>query len=259
MRIRFSILYSPYCTEALLTFLQLLTGTAEIFGTELALSQPYSFTGSKSSIYTYHGCTFTVTGKPSIDYVAEETPMTSYLNLHFALEALRSEASDTYSIGPRVLVVGPENAGKTSLVKLLASYATRAGRQPVVVNLDPKEGMLTMPGTISAVALESILDVQEGWGSSTTNGPSMVPTKLPLVYYYGYQEPDEQKELFKPLVTRLALAVMNRIEEDPEVKGAGCVIDTCGSVAVGKGGYDVIQHIVSEFSGMWMVSCFFAQ
>ena len=77
-------------------------------------------------------------------------------------------------------------------MKLLAAYATRSGRQPLVVNLDPKEGLLSVPGTISAFALESIVDVEEGWGSSPTNGPSPIPVKLPLVYYFGYSDPEAQ-------------------------------------------------------------------
>ena len=188
-------------------------------------------------------------GKCQIDYVAEETPMITYANVHFAVENLREYARASNTLGPRILIVGPDNAGKTSLVKLLAAYATRSGRKPVVANVDPKEGMLTVPGTLSTVALESILDVEDGWGSSPTNGPSQIPVKLPLVYHYGLEDPDAYGDLFKPLVRRLALSVINRMEEDAEVKQAGCIIDTAGSMSQGKGSYDIIQHIVAEFQG----------
>lgn len=36
-------------------------GTAECFGTELVLDLDYIFTGTKSAIFTYHGCTLEVT------------------------------------------------------------------------------------------------------------------------------------------------------------------------------------------------------
>ena len=147
-----------------------------------------------------------------------------------------------------MLVVGPENAGKTSLVKLLIAYATRSGRQPVAVNLDTKEGMLTIPGTLSAAALSSIVDVEEGWGSSPTNGPSQVPVKLPLVYYYGQANPEDNSHIFKSIVTRLALSVMSRIQEDAEAREAGCIVDTPGVISQGKGGYEIISHIISEFA-----------
>lgn len=175
--------------------------------------------------------------------------MTSYANLHFALEKIREESSTQGRDGPRVLVVGPENAGKTSLVKMLTAYATRSGRQPVAVNLDTKQGMLTIPGSLSASTFSSILDVEEGWGSSPTNGPTPVPVKLPLVYYMGLANPEEKTHVFKPIVTRLALAVMNRLQDDKEANGTGCIIDTPGVISQGKGGYDVVHHVVSEFSG----------
>jgi len=175
--------------------------------------------------------------------------MITYVNLHFALERLRDEASTQNKDGPRVLVVGPENAGKTSLVKLLTAYATRSGRQPIAVNLDTKESMLSIPGSLSATPFSSIIDLEEGWGSSPTNGPTPVPVKLPLVYYLGLANPEDKTSVYKPIMTRLALSVMNRLQDDTEAKGTGCIIDTPGVISQGKGGYEVIQHAVSEFSG----------
>ena len=175
--------------------------------------------------------------------------MVGYSNLHFAIEKIRDEAAIDGADGPRVLVVGPENAGKTSLVKLLAAYAIRCGRQPVVVNVDPKEGMLSVPGSLAAATFTSILDVEEGWGSSPTNGPSPVPVKLPLVYHLGLANPEENTPAFKAIITRLALSVTNRLKEDSEAKDAGCLIDTPGIISQGKSGYDLIQHVASEFSG----------
>ena len=174
--------------------------------------------------------------------------MISYANLHFALEKIRDDNALNGRDGPRILVVGPENAGKTSLVKLLTAYTTRSGRQPITVNLDTKEGMLTLPGSLSAAAFSSIIDVEEGWGSSPTNGPSQVPVKLPLVYHYGQANPEDNTHIFKPIVTRLALSVLSRLQEDGEVREAGCIVDTPGVISQGKGGYGVIQHIVSEFT-----------
>ncbi|KAI9787186.1 MAG: Cleavage polyadenylation factor subunit clp1 [Geoglossum umbratile] len=227
---------------------KLLSGAAEIFGTELALNQTYTFTGTKTAVYTWNGCRLEVSGSCQVEYTAEKTPMISHSNAHFALENLRQSAIAESREGPRVLVVGPENAGKTSLVKLLTAYATRMGRQPIVVNLDSREGMLSIPGSLTATAFSSIVDVEEGWGSSPTSGPSLVPIKLPLVYYYGLPLPEDNKKIYKPLVTRLALSVTSRLMEDEAAKAAGCLIDTPGAISQGKTNYDIIQHIVSEFS-----------
>lgn len=228
---------------------QLVSGDAELFGTELAQKQSYIFTGTKAAIYTWHGCRIEVIGECQVEYLAEETPMISYANLHFALEKLRDQAFEEGLDGPRVLLLGPENSGKTSLAKLLTAYATRSGRQPVIVNLDTKEGMFSLPGTITAASFSSIIDVEEGWGSSPTSGPAPVPVKLPLAYYYGMANPDDCTQIFNPLVTRLALSVIGKLQDDPEAKDAGCIIDTPGIISQGKGGYEVLSHLISEFSG----------
>lgn len=241
---RFEVSFSRTLT------VKLQSGTAEFFGTELAPSTTYSFQGTKGAIFTWHGCKLDIGGEVESDYVAEETPMMSIANLHFALENLRdkSVASGSVEMGPRVLVVGPENSGKTSLVKMMTSYAVKTGRQPMVVNLDPRQGMLSVPGSFSAAAFSSIVDIEEGWGSSPISGPSPIPVKLPLVYHYGLKDPEEGK-IFKPLVTRMALAVTSRLEEDKLSKQAGFIIDSSGAISSGKNGvYENIEHIVSEFS-----------
>ena len=98
-------------------------------------------------------CLLHVTGDPSTEYVSDETPMRTYANLHVALEQMRVSAlSHIRGISvppreksnwdpPRVLVVGPEHSGKTTVCKILTNYAVRAGQNwsPFFVNIDPSE------------------------------------------------------------------------------------------------------------------------
>ena len=84
--------------------------------------------------------------------------MVAYANVHIALEQMRLRAlsmasgspppddeDDPTGTGttdpPRVLVLGPENSGKTTVCKTLTNYAVRAGQNwaPVFVNVDPSE------------------------------------------------------------------------------------------------------------------------
>ncbi|KAE8149157.1 putative mRNA cleavage factor complex II protein Clp1 [Aspergillus avenaceus] len=255
---------------------KLLAGTAELFGTELAPSQTYTFSGTKGAIYTWNGCTLEVgagDASPAVDglapggvngtktrgfgaggcqseYTAEETPMVEYANIHFALETLRQEAKATGKDGPRVLILGPENAGKTSVSKILTAYATKMERQPIVVNLDPNEGMLSVPGTLTATAFRTMIDVEDGWGSSPMSGPSAVPVKLPLVYFYPMQNPLEAEgSVYRSIISRLALSVMGRMAEDEEARETGIIVDTPGILSQSKAGaLETINHIVTEFS-----------
>jgi polyribonucleotide 5'-hydroxyl-kinase len=126
-------------------------------------------------------CWLHVTGTPSTEYISEETPMAAYANVHTALEQMRvralckskgiplpqspqppshqqqygrggggggvsaaaakANADPKLSEPPRVLVLGPENSGKTSVCKILVNYAVRTGQgwKPVLVNVDPSE------------------------------------------------------------------------------------------------------------------------
>ncbi|RAL14043.1 cleavage polyadenylation factor subunit CLP1 [Aspergillus homomorphus CBS 101889] len=261
---------------------KLLAGTAELFGTELAPSQTYTFSGTKAAIYTWHGCTLEVSAGESYstvdslapggsngstttatttgrglgaggcqsEYTAEETPMVEYANVHFALETMRQQAKAQGRDGPRVLILGPEDAGKTSLTKILTAYATKTGRQPIVVNLDPTEGMLSVPGTLTATAFRTMIDIEEGWGSSPMSGPSAVPVKLPLVYFYPMPNPLEAEgSVYKGIVSRLALSVMGRMAEDEDSRETGIIVDTPGILSQSKAGnVELIKHIVTEFA-----------
>lgn len=262
------------------------------------MSQTYTFSGTKSAIYTWHGCTLEVSagqtgsaldgfssagsttgiangslglhaaghgssgsaaGGCQSEYTAEETPMVEYANVHFALETLRSEARAVGRDGPRVLILGPEDAGKTTLAKILTAYATKAERQPVVVNLNPAEGMLTVPGTLTATVFKTMLDVEEGWGSSPMSAPNPVPVKLPLVYFYPMRHPLEAGgAYYRPIISRLALSVMGRMAEDEDTRETGVIVDTPGILSQGKpGSIEMINHIVTEFSSTHVFPFFF--
>ena len=56
--------------------------------------------------------------------------------------------SDADTAGPRVMVVGPPNSGKSSLVRLLCSYGVRMSRTPLYVDLDVGAGDAAMPGCV---------------------------------------------------------------------------------------------------------------
>ncbi|KAK9765881.1 Cleavage polyadenylation factor subunit clp1 [Basidiobolus ranarum] len=226
--------------------IKLTSGTAEIFGTELIVGREYEFSGKKLALFTWHGCTFELVGKCSVEYVANETPMINYLNTHLALENLRERAEATNSDGPRIMIIGPTDAGKTSLARILLNYALKRGRESIYVDIDPEEGSITMPGTISATSINQMIDAEEGFGYSATNVPGMGTFTMPLVYYYGYSNPAENPKLYNLLVNQLADTVKARIKEDSDARASGIIIDTNG--LINNVGHDVIQNAINAFS-----------
>ncbi|KAF4122999.1 polyribonucleotide 5'-hydroxyl-kinase, partial [Geosmithia morbida] len=240
-------------------------GTCERDGIELALRTTYKLRGTRSRLLSWHGCELEVDGRCESEGVVEfGTPAENgfangLLNLHSCLNDMRAVAARGGAEGPRVLVTGggpsaplPENGhaaagatasagggapppstGKSTAVRTLASYATRQGHQPLVVNADPREGMLTLPGTLSAAVLATVMDPEaaDAWGSTPTTGPSSVPVKLPIVHYYGHGDPARDDDGYRELTAKLAATVTARLtaRDDGHVMASVNVIVVVGS------------------------------
>ncbi|KAL6851257.1 Cleavage polyadenylation factor subunit clp1 [Amphichorda felina] len=231
------------------------TGTAEKDGVELAPRNAYTFCGTKSRILTWHGCELEIEGRCDTESVAEyagpaDNPANAVMNLHGHLNELRAAARRDRREGPRVLIAGLPSAGKSTVARTVTSYATRQGFQPLVVNMDPREGMLTLAGSLSAAVFATVMDPEafEGWGSTPTSGPSSVPVKLPLVHYYGRENAEEEPEFYRELTARLAGTVSSRLSEDEDVKTSGVILDSMGISEEDQEGTELLAHIVDEFS-----------
>lgn len=61
---------------------------------------------TQAAVFTWYGCTIETTGWVSSIYVAQETPMKSYVNTHAQLEARRDKALQALQAG-RTNVTGP--------------------------------------------------------------------------------------------------------------------------------------------------------
>lgn len=226
--------------------IKLESGSAEMFGVELAPKQTYTFSGCKGAIFTWQGCQLEITGTAESEYAGQETEYAvEWLNVHGMLKTLRDRPN---ADGPRVLVVGPDHVGKSSLVRSLAAWGVRGGDAPTVLDLDSREGLLAPPASFTVVTCDSSMDVENGYGIGPMSGPTVSPVRTPLIYSFPFSSPTEKPEAFKGLLTRMALSVTNKLEEDPAIKRSGLIIDTPGSINDPKTSYELIAHIVSEFS-----------
>ncbi|GAA5880890.1 hypothetical protein JCM16303_005164 [Sporobolomyces ruberrimus] len=180
----------------------LVSGFAEVFGFELVPGASYGFSNEqRGAVWAAgvngEGAEVEMRNLDSV-YVASESPMATYLNLHLSLSRLRhasrpSSFSLTRDLSrpddeiapPRVLVVGERGAGKSSLIKMLTNWRNREARATLakpgqstagltVVNLDPNDGAWTIPGTVGVVGTSSLLPTTTPaapFGTSFSSGP----------------------------------------------------------------------------------------
>ncbi|XP_034210528.1 protein CLP1 homolog isoform X2 [Prunus dulcis] len=223
--------------------LRLLNGTAEIFGTELPPEIWLTFPPRlKFAVFTWYGATIEMDGSTETDYTADETPNISYVNVHAVLEERRNRAkasppedsNSSQPQGPRVIVVGPTDSGKSTLSKMLLSWAAKQGWKPTFVDLDIGQGAITIPGCIAATPIEMPIDPVEG-----------IPLEIPLVYFYGHTTPSNNVDLYKVLVKELAQVIERQFSANAESRAAGMVINTMGWIE-GQG-YELLLHAIDTF------------
>eukprot|EP00268_Persea_americana_P027260 TRINITY_DN26691_c0_g1_i3.p1 TRINITY_DN26691_c0_g1~~TRINITY_DN26691_c0_g1_i3.p1 ORF type:complete len:361 (+),score=80.05 TRINITY_DN26691_c0_g1_i3:246-1328(+) len=181
-----------------------------------------------------------VNGMSEVEYVADETPMVSYVNVHAILDGRRACAKGSAtnagsSQGPRVIIVGPTDSGKSSLSKMLLSWASKQSWKPTFVDLDIGQGSITIPGCIAATPIEMPIDPVEG-----------IPLEMPLVYCFGHTTPSANPDLYKVLVKELAQSLERQFAGSVEARAAGMVINTMGWV---EGlGYELLLHAIDAFN-----------
>lgn len=215
--------------------LEVTAGMAEIFGTELVRKKLYTFrAGAKVAVFTWQGAHVRLCGPTDVAYVARETPMVMYLNTHAALEQMRRRAEQGEGRGPVCMVAGPTDVGKSTLATILVNYAVRAGRRPLLVDLDVGQGAISVPGTIGAMMVERVAAVEQGFTQTA-----------PIVYHMGHKSPGDNTACYRLLVSKLAETVNQRLKANRRTGASGCIINTCGWV---KGeGYKALTHVAVAF------------
>ncbi|EUD67041.1 hypothetical protein C922_02625 [Plasmodium inui San Antonio 1] len=159
--------------------------TAEIFGKELIIDKEYKFgCNRKFAIYTFTGCTIQIKGRTLQEYESGNSTMRDYLSLSYILDAYRKLAKKKKKIGPRVLITGNNNSGKSSVSLILLNYALKSGFKPIFIEADTK-------CTCDKVELNR----GPGIMSSFVYDP-MNRMKYALDYYFGYLDLNEDINLY---------------------------------------------------------------
>eukprot|EP01001_Neometanema_parovale_P005519 NODE_1949_length_1554_cov_38.461915_g1856_i0.p1 GENE.NODE_1949_length_1554_cov_38.461915_g1856_i0~~NODE_1949_length_1554_cov_38.461915_g1856_i0.p1 ORF type:complete len:454 (-),score=79.99 NODE_1949_length_1554_cov_38.461915_g1856_i0:193-1506(-) len=224
---------------ALLKLTEAPAQTAELFGTELAPKRVYVFPGgSKAAVWTWHGCHLQLEGCSEAyphKWDADETPMAKYATIHIRLEEMRNRAKTCNGLGPRVLVCGPHDSGKSALCKVLCNYASRQGRRFIFADLDASLNDICS-GCVAAVPVEQPISIEDGF--------SLLPH---LAYYVGENEPANNPDLYCQAIENLAKNVKLRasIDGNDEVRHGGVIINTPGFID--KEAYECLVKAIQYF------------
>lgn len=199
--------------------LQLLSGNAEIFGSELEHNKIYAFPPSSSiAAFTWQGCSMKLSGNTAMALVTSDTLMIIPVNLHACIEEMRLKAEFGNAKGPVSLIAGPTDVGKSSFCRILLNYAARLGKRPLYIDLDVGQSSASIPGTISILPVEKPSDITEGFNQQALS-----------VYPFGYKSPGHNIALYFLLIKKLGQMIQTRLKNaNPNTRTSGIIIDTCG-------------------------------
>ena len=124
---------------------------------------------------------------------------------------------------PICLVCEPmdaKNVGKSTLCRILLNYATRRGRAPIFVDLDPDQGQIGLPGTIGALSIESPIDIEMG-----------LELKSSMLMHFGHEKPSADIEnksslYYNAIVESMAKVVHSKLEHDRKSYYSGVIINS---------------------------------
>ncbi|CAH2079943.1 unnamed protein product [Thlaspi arvense] len=226
--------------------LRVLDGKVEIFGSELPPKVWLTFLPRQQfAVFTWYGATIELDGVIKTEETSTETPMVSYLNIHNSLQVQRhrvasSTSNHVPSQGPRVIIVGDIDSGKSTSAKMLLSWAAKDGFKPTFVDLNIGQSSITIPGTIAATSIEMPVGLVEGF-----------PLDNAIVHYFGHTTPRNNLRLYKTLVEKLARELEEEFARNAESRHSGMVIDTMGWTH--GPGYELLVHAIRKFNASLVI------
>jgi len=211
---------------------ELIEGEAEVFG--FCLTKNSTFYLKKLPIYAWYGCKIKIFDSLLKCESKENTIMHMYLHFHSQLENMRLNAKNYQGNGPRVLITGPTDSGKSSLSKLLLNYAIRENKHPTFVDIDVGQGAISLPGTVGMVSLQNMMPPSDDFDSEN-----------PFVLHFGDKSLNSHERLYEFLIQKLAGRYNYFCSQDRRLRYSGCVINTCGWI--NGFGFQAIIHTATCF------------
>jgi len=184
--------------------------SAEIFGAEMVAGQDVPLLGgTRTAIFTWHGCKIQVSGPTVQEYDAPNVVMRDYLSCAAVLEQRRQRADDLGLPAPRVLVCGSAFSGKSALCQILCNYALRRDHTPIFVDLDTRYSSIrqlqSLPACVSAMTVEHAADEE--------------PLNR-MAYFFGHLDWSDNARLYERVVSHLSRVVLAKLAHTTSREGA---------------------------------------
>lgn len=211
--------------------------SAEIFGAELVPGHDYPLLGgTRTAIYTWHGCKIQISGPTMQEYDAPNVVMRDYLSCAAVLEQRRQRADDLDLPAPRVLICGSAFSGKSSLCQVLCNYALRREHTPIFVDLDTRYSSIrqlqSLPACVCATPVEHAYDEE--------------PQRR-MAYFYGHLDWSDNPRLYERVVSHLSRVVLAKLAHSTSAEAArtassGLIVNApCAPTP------DLLQKIIEMF------------
>lgn len=234
-------------------YITVLSGICEIFGTELANDIEYCFQDWNFSVLAIEDSRIKwrlanliiPLNDPFLTSIIPNDTARYVYNLHFAIEKLRYSSFT----GPKVLILGNHNTGKTSLARTLSSYSIKNKTyQPMFINLDPSQPIVSPPGCLMATPISDLIDSQSPfWNESLTSGATKLHSRQPFLKCFGLEKIEENIDWYKESTTQLLDTVVQRLNKDSLVQRSGCIIDTPSCFYEEYDKYkDILQIVINK-------------
>eukprot|EP01083_Nonionella_stella_P028093 77357_1 len=247
---------------------------AEIHGYPLAKHKGYTINQGGVGIYSWKGCKIEVSGFFNEDTTptlihddTQQSPIKQYLMAHSGFRSIRDKLSkntdfkcinyddimqkwsdfdiqrtftgNLETMGPRILILGPPNTGKSTLCKSLINWAQRLNDEPVYIDLDCGQNAMSIPGTLTG---DIVTDYHIPW--KAYESPEC--TRDPFIYYFGNTSPSHHETLYKHYISVVAMTMKKKMLSLEKQRSSGSIINTCGFID-GALALSIIKHIIHSF------------
>ncbi|KAL9890216.1 protein CLP1 homolog [Glossina fuscipes fuscipes] len=219
-------------------YVTLISGSAEILGTELIKDKKYELsTVANETICTSCGCVLHVKfldDEIEAIYISKESTMSQYRNYHKNLEEKRMDAEKKDKRGPIAMLVGHGGTGRSAFCRIILNLAGRSARTPLYVNINVGRGAIPIGGVIGTSVVEQF-GIEGGFWKE---GSPM--------YHFGCITPRSDYNLFRTLTKKVAKTTLESMNAKKTVKYSGVVINTCGWLE--EDGYNNLIEIAKVFN-----------